>query len=149
MPEQPVKLRASQTTVMRAMVKECIDDVAQAQQARSLQPLSGGSAAGEAGGSVDPGSGGSAAADWRIDQAGGTGSVSYGALSGAINGSNAVFTVSAGYYVSGTLKAYRNGVLLAQGSGANEWAETDPAAGTITLGTAPKTGNFLLVEYGV
>ncbi len=85
----------------------------------------------------------------RIDQAGGTGTPTYGALSGAINGANALFTVSANYYVSGTLKVYRNGVLLAQGSGADEWAETDPAAGTFTLGTAPKTGNWLLVEYGV
>jgi len=85
----------------------------------------------------------------QIDQVGGTGTPTYGAITGAINGSNKVFTVSAGYYISGTLMVWLNGVLQFQGTAANEWSETSPAAGTFTFGTAPPTGSGIHVSYGI
>lgn len=88
-------------------------------------------------------------AAWQIDQAGGTGTPTYGTLSGLINGANAVYTVSAAQYLTGTLTVYRNGVLVAQGTGANEWGETSTSAGTFTLVTAPLTGDWLMAIYQV
>jgi hypothetical protein len=99
---------------------------------------------GGSGGSSSPG-----AAATKIDQAGGTGTPTYGALAGAINGSNAVFTVSSGYYVSGTVMVWLNGVLVCQGTGSNEWSETSATAGTVTFGTAPQSGDWILMQYGV
>ena len=80
-----------------------------------------------------------------IDQSGGT-SDTYGVLSGTINGSNALFTVSQAVYATGTLKVYLNGQLLVQGTG-QDWVQTTPASGTFTFAVAPPIGSELLVEY--
>lgn len=81
----------------------------------------------------------------HIDQSGGT-SDTYGVLAGAINGSNAVFTVSQAMYLTGSLEVYLNGQLQTQGS-AEDWVETSPAAGTFTFNTAPSTGDLITVAY--
>jgi len=81
----------------------------------------------------------------QTDQSGGTGDT-YGVLAGAINGSNALFTVSLGSYTSGKLLVYRNGLLQTQGS-AEDWVETTPASGTFTFNSAPKTGDLITVVY--
>lgn len=70
----------------------------------------------------------------------------YGLLSGSVNGSNTVFTVSQGSYGTGTLQVYLNGVLQEQGSG-KDWTETTPASGTFTFATAPQTGDIITVSY--
>lgn len=80
-----------------------------------------------------------------IDQSGGT-SYTYGVLSGTINGSNAIFTVSQSAYATGTLKVWLNGQLMTQGS-AEDWTETTPASGTFTFVTAPATGSLITVSY--
>lgn len=71
---------------------------------------------------------------------------SYGALTGSVNGSNTLFTVSEGEYVSGLVKIFYRGALQ------TNFTETDPATGQITLGFAPKqrpsaAGNELVIEY--
>lgn len=83
--------------------------------------------------------------DIYIDQSGGT-SDTYGALSGTINGSNALFTVSQSAYATGTLQVWLNGQLLTQGTG-EDWVETTPASGTFTFNTAPATGSLITVAY--
>lgn len=80
-----------------------------------------------------------------VDQSGGT-SDTYGALSGTINGSNAVFTVSQGSYASGTLKVWLNGQLQTQGS-SEDFVETTPGSGTFTFATAPVSGDEITAEY--
>ncbi len=70
----------------------------------------------------------------------------YALLSGTINGSNTLFTVSQGVYISGTLVVARNGQVLTQGS-SNDWVETTPASGTFTFNTAPNTGDVLTAWY--
>jgi hypothetical protein len=70
----------------------------------------------------------------------------YALLSGSINGSNTLFTVSQGVYISGTLVVARNGQVLTQG-GSNDWVETTPASGTFTFNTAPNTGDILTAWY--
>jgi hypothetical protein len=70
----------------------------------------------------------------------------YALLSGSINGSNTLFTVSQGVYISGTLVVARNGQVLTQG-GSNDWVETTPASGTFTFNTAPNTGDVLTAWY--
>jgi hypothetical protein len=70
----------------------------------------------------------------------------YALLSGTINGSNTLFTVSQGVYISGTLVVARNGQVLTQG-GSNDWVETTPASGTFTFNTAPNTGDVLTAWY--
>jgi hypothetical protein len=70
----------------------------------------------------------------------------YALLSGTINGSNTLFTVSQGVYISGTLVVARNGQVLTQG-GSNDWVETTPASGTFTFNTAPNTGDILTAWY--
>lgn len=62
---------------------------------------------------------------------------------GAVNGSNAAFTTTRPY-VSGTLKAYVNGLLQAPGT---HVTEVSPAAGTYTLDVAPDTGDIVRVSY--
>jgi hypothetical protein len=79
------------------------------------------------------------------DQSGGTADT-YGVLSGSINGSNKIFTVSQSVYTSGSLTVWLNGQQLTQGS-AEDWTETTPASGTFTLTNAPVTGDELYVEY--
>jgi len=80
-----------------------------------------------------------------IDQAGGT-SDTYGALSGARNGSNTVFTVSQSVYATGTLKVWRNGQLQTQGS-SEDFVETAPASGIFTVAVAPASTDEITVEY--
>ena len=70
----------------------------------------------------------------------------YALLSGSINGSNTLFTVSQGVYISGTLVVARNGQVLTQGA-SNDWVETTPASGTFTFNTAPNTGDILTAWY--
>jgi DUF4097 and DUF4098 domain-containing protein YvlB len=70
----------------------------------------------------------------------------YGLLSGSVNGSNVTFTCSQGSYLSGSGKLYINGQLQIQGS-SYDWVEATPASGTITLNTAPATGEKLTFEY--
>ena len=70
----------------------------------------------------------------------------YALLTGSINGSNTLFTVSQGVYISGTLVVARNGQVLTQGS-SNDWVETNPASGTFTFNTAPNTGDILTAWY--
>ena len=82
---------------------------------------------------------------FQIDQSGGT-SDTYGVLAGTINGTNKVFTVSLGAYVSGSLKIYLNGQLQTQGSG-QDWVETTPASGTFTFDVAPISGDEITVTY--
>lgn len=89
--------------------------------------------------------GGNTFNDTYIDQSGGT-SDTYGVLSGTINGSNAVFTVSQSLYATGALKVWLNGQLMTQGS-AEDFVETTPASGTFTFNTAPATGSLITVEY--
>ena len=101
-----------------------------------------------AGGGGGEGSSDYALAYGQIDQAGhDSGTPTYGALAGSINSSNKLFTVAALIYLSGTLAVWRNGVLQCQGSGTFEWVETTPGSGTFTFGTAPETGDWLLVMY--
>ena len=50
---------------------------------------------------------------FQIDCSGGT-SDTYGALSGLVNGSNTVYTISLGSYISGSLRVYLNGQLQTQ-----------------------------------
>ena len=80
-----------------------------------------------------------------IDQAGGT-SDTYGVLAGTRNGANAVFTVAQAVYATGTLKVWRNGQLLTQGSG-EDWTETTPASGTFTFIVAPAATDEITVTY--
>lgn len=70
----------------------------------------------------------------------------YGILSGSVNGTNTVFTVSQGVYITGSLVIMLDGVLLTQGA-SQDWVETTPASGTFTLNFAPATGSVLTVWY--
>lgn len=71
---------------------------------------------------------------------------SYGTLSGSVNSSNTVFTVSNGSYVSGTLTVFLNGQDQTQGS-SRDWTETTPGSGTFTFAIAPPTGSIVQVAY--
>lgn len=82
---------------------------------------------------------------FQIDQSGGT-SDTFGVLSGAINGSNTVFTVSQGEYITGTLHVYLNGQLQTQGSG-EDWVELTPSSGTFGFVSEPLTGDLITVSY--
>jgi hypothetical protein len=70
--------------------------------------------------------------------------------SGAVNGTNTVFTLSQGYFAGSTR------VFLGS-SGSNltrleltlAYAETTPASGVITLTTAPASGSKILIDYDV
>jgi hypothetical protein len=81
----------------------------------------------------------------QVDSSGGT-SDTYGVLSGLVNSSNAVYTVSLGSYISGSLRVYLNGQLQTQGS-SEDWTETTPASGTFTFATAPTTGDIIIAMY--
>jgi hypothetical protein len=70
----------------------------------------------------------------------------YGLLSGLINGTNSLFTVSQGTYVSGTLVVALDGIVLTQGA-SQDYVETSPASGTFTLSFAPPTGSVLTCWY--
>lgn len=81
----------------------------------------------------------------KVDQTGG-GTTTYGTLSGTVNGSNAIFTVSNGAYVSGTLEVELNGQVQTLGS-TGDFTETTPGSGTFTLTTAPPTGSVIIASY--
>jgi hypothetical protein len=80
-----------------------------------------------------------------VDQSGGTAS-SYPAITGAINGTNKIFTVSEGVYVSGSLKVYWNGQLQTQGT-SEDWVQLSPAAGTFEFIEAPEVGTVITAIY--
>lgn len=91
-----------------------------------------------------PSGGGGSATTIYIDQTPDNGA--YGLLAGAVNGVNAVFTVSQGSYTTGTLSVYLNGQLLTQGA-SNDYQETTPGSGTFTFITAPATGSIVTSSY--
>jgi len=66
------------------------------------------------------------------------------ALTGLVNGSNAVFTVPLGVYAPSSLQVYLNGVLQVPGDAITE---TTPASGIFTFATAPVTGDQIYVVY--
>lgn len=70
----------------------------------------------------------------------------YGTLSGSVNSSNTVFTVSNGSYVTGSLRVFLNGQDQTQGS-SYDWTETTPSSGTFTFVTAPPTGSIIQTAY--
>jgi hypothetical protein len=85
----------------------------------------------------------------KIDQSNVVG-MTYGLLSGSINGVNKVYTVSNGSYLTGRLKVYRNGSMQIQGTTVSgDWSETLPNSGTFTFATAPMTGDLLTAIYGI
>ena len=90
------------------------------------------------------GGGGGGNTQIYIDQSPDNGT--YGAITGSINGTNTVFTVSQGVYITGSLVVMLDGVLLTQGA-SQDWVETTPASGTFTLNFAPATGSVLTVWY--
>jgi len=63
------------------------------------------------------------------------------------DGLTVLYTVAKSKFVAGSLKVWINGVLSKKGSGPEEVAETDPATGTFTFGTAPATDDFIIVAY--
>jgi hypothetical protein len=64
------------------------------------------------------------------------------AVTGSINGSNAVFT-TARAYIAGSLQVFVNGLMQSQ----TMVTETTPSTGTFTLDTAPVTGDVIHVAY--
>lgn len=94
--------------------------------------------------SASGGGGGGPAPTIKIAQTPDNGT--YGLLSGAVNGTNTVFTVPEAVYVSGTLQVYRNGQLLTQGA-SNDFQETNATIGTFTFLTAPLTGDVITAVY--
>jgi len=77
---------------------------------------------------------------------GGGGSVSfeYGEVpSGAVDGSNAVFTTTLGY-VATSLAVYRDGQRMKR---VDDYAETTPASGIFTFVTPPAIGSVIYVDY--
>lgn len=66
-------------------------------------------------------------------------------LTGAIDNSNTVFTVSAGSYTPGSLLIFVAGNPMSDGFGVTE---TNPATGTFTLDTAIQTNDPLIAQYG-
>ena len=80
-----------------------------------------------------------------IDQSGGT-SDTYGALTGSVNGSNTIFTVSQAKYTTGSLTVYLNGQLQTQGT-AEDWHEASPTTGIFHFETAPETGDLITAVY--
>jgi hypothetical protein len=65
------------------------------------------------------------------------------AVTGSVNGSNAVFT-TARPYIAGSLEVYVNGVKQAK---TLHITETSPSVGTFTLDSAPQTGDIVRVAY--
>jgi hypothetical protein len=70
----------------------------------------------------------------------------YGLLSGTVNGTNKIFTVSQGEYLTGKLEVYLNGIIQLQGA-TDEWVELNPAAGTFEFVTAPPIESIITVSY--
>jgi hypothetical protein len=90
------------------------------------------------------GGGGGGSTQIYIDQTPDNGA--YGVISGSINGTNTVFTVSQSVYISGTLVVALDGIVLTQGA-SQDFTETTPASGTFTLSFAPPTGSVLTCWY--
>jgi hypothetical protein len=67
----------------------------------------------------------------------------YNTLTGLVNSSNTVYTVSLAAYTAGTLKVWWQGQLQ---SGA-DITETTPGSGIFTLSFAPTTGTTVMAEY--
>jgi hypothetical protein len=65
--------------------------------------------------------------------------------SGAVDGVNTVFTVSSAY-VPGTATVFLNGQLKREDF-TDGWAETNPAAGQVTLAEAPRTGDVVQIFF--
>lgn len=82
----------------------------------------------------------------KIDQS--PSATPYGSITGSINGSNTVFTVSNGSYQSGTLSVTLNGQRQTIGTG-NDFSETSSTSGTFTFTIAPPTGAIVQVEYAI
>lgn len=65
-------------------------------------------------------------------------------LTGAVNGTNAAFTVPGSLYAPGTLQVYLNGVLQVLGDAITQ---TTPTTGVFTFVTPPVTGDQIAVVY--
>jgi len=72
----------------------------------------------------------------------------YPLLVGSVDGTNQVYTVSTGKYLSGTLVVYLNGLAQLQGP-SDDWQETSPGSGTFTFNTAPLTGDIITATFEV
>lgn len=64
---------------------------------------------------------------------------------GAINGSNAVFTVSQAYVANSTA-VFINGLLMRRDL-EDGWSESSPTIGQVTLTEAPKTGDVIQIFF--
>lgn len=69
----------------------------------------------------------------------------YEVPTGAINGTNTVFTVSQSYK-SGSVAVFIRGILRQQADD-DGWTETDSVAGTVTLKRAPLTDDRVTIFY--
>lgn len=79
----------------------------------------------------------------QIDTSSGT-ATSYGSLSGAVDGSNTVYTVSNGSYETGTSQVYWNMQEQIRGV---DYTESSAGAGEVTFTTAPLSGTVVTVSY--
>ncbi len=70
----------------------------------------------------------------------------YGLLAGLVDGSNDLYTVSQGLYLTGKLSVYLNGVFQLQGP-LDDWQETDPSTGTFTFNIPPAVDSIISVQY--
>lgn len=80
----------------------------------------------------------------EIDESWGTNSfVSDATPSGLVNSSNTVYTVPSAY-ASGTMEVFINGLKQIRDT---DYTETNPTAGSLTMTTAPTTGDIVRVNY--
>lgn len=88
---------------------------------------------------------GTTAASWSANQVLGSNSfVTSETPTGSVNGSNTSFTVLKSSYVSGTLEVWVNGM---EQQRTTHYTETTPGSGVFTFGTAPLTGDNVMVGY--
>lgn len=90
--------------------------------------------------------GGSGGGSIQIDQTPSNGT--YGLLTGAVNGTNKVFTVSLNEYTTGKLEVFLNGLIQLQGT-TDDWKETTPASGTFEFIVAPAINDIITVVYTI
>ena len=69
---------------------------------------------------------------------------SFSPLTGAINGSNTVYSVSSGEYVAGKLFVFINGIVQQNGT---DYTESDAASGEFTMTIAPVSGDVITAIY--
>lgn len=69
--------------------------------------------------------------------------IAYETPSGSVNSSNTVFT-TARAYIAGSLQVYIDGIFQRI---TTDYAETTPGSGTLTMATAPATGQSIRVSY--